>query len=477
MIISIITIMIVALISIIVFRALTFNPKIEKSNVVEIPNFDKSRPITNLQNLIKCKTISYNDRSLEDENEFKSLEELITTLYPNLNKTCEKIEIGDRNILYRWRGKSDEIPSVLMSHYDVVPVEEEYWEKPPFEAIIENNVLWGRGTLDTKGTLNGILEAADILIAQNFIPENDIYLAFGGDEETNGNGQIEIIEYMKQNNIKPNLVVDEGGAVVEKVFPGVESPAAVIGISEKGLLNVCFEAKSNGGHASTPPAVTPITELAEAINKVQKNPFKTQLTEPVKAMFDTLGRHSSFGYKLLFANLWIFRPLLDYLCTKRGGELNALMRTSLVFTKMQGSKANNVIPPVASVSANLRLLGNDSIDKSIDYLKSVINNDNISVTKINGNEPCTNSKLDCKQWETVKDAVHGTWPEAIISPYLMIACSDSRHYANICDYVYRFSAMELSKEERDTIHGHDERVPTDKIIKVVEFYLRLIQTI
>ncbi len=194
-------------------------------------------------------------------------------------------------------------------------------------------------------------------------------------------------------------------------------------------------------------------------------------------MFDTLGRHSSFGYKILFANLWIFRPLLDYLCTKQGGELNALMRTTLVFTKMSGSKANNVIPPVASVSANLRLLGDDSIDKSIDYLKSVVNNENISITKINGNEPCTNSKLNCKQWETVKDAVHGTWPEAIISPYLMIACSDSRHYSSICDYVYRFSAMELSKEERNTIHAHDERIPTYKIIKIIEFYLRLIQTI
>ncbi len=477
MIILSISIIIFILLSVIVIRALTFNPKPEKLNVVEIPNFDKARPITNLQHLIKCKTISYNDKSLEDESEFIKLEKLLTSLYPNVNKACEKIELGNRNILFRWKGKSQESPTVLMSHYDVVPVEETYWIKPPFDAVIEHDILWGRGTLDTKGTLNGILEAVDILISQNFIPKNDIYLAFGGDEETNGNGQIEIIEYMKNHNIKPALVVDEGGAVVENVFPGVDKPAAVIGMSEKGLLNVCFEAKSNGGHASAPPAVTPITELAQAINKVQKGPFKTQLTPPVKAMFDTLGRHSSFGYKLLFANLWIFRPLLDYMCTKRGGELNALMRTSLVFTKMQGSKANNVIPPVASVSANLRLLGDDSIDKSIKYLESVIKNENISVTKINGNEPCTSSKLDCKQWDIVKDAVHGTWPEAIISPYLMIACSDSRHYASICDYVYRFSAMELSKEERNSIHGHDEKVPTDKIIKVVEFYLRLIQTI
>lgn len=477
MIILFIIIIIFILLSVIVIRALTFNPKPERLNVVEIPNFDKARPITNLQHLIKCKTISYNDKSLEDDSEFIKLEKLLTSLYPNINIACEKIKLGDRNILFKWKGKNQDSPTVLMSHYDVVPVEEMYWTKPPFDAIIEQEILWGRGTLDTKGTLNGILEAVDILISQNFIPENDIYLAFGGDEETNGNGQIEIIEYMKNHNIKPALVVDEGGAVVENVFPGVDKPAAVIGMSEKGLLNVCFEAKSNGGHASAPPAVTPITELAQAINKVQKSPFKTQLTPPVKAMFDTLGRHSSFGYKLLFANLWIFRPLLDYMCTKRGGELNALMRTSLVFTKMQGSKANNVIPPVASVSANLRLLGDDSIDKSIKYLENVIKNENISVTKINGNEPCTSSKLDCKQWDIVKDAVHGTWPEAIISPYLMIACSDSRHYASICDYVYRFSAMELSKEERNAIHGHDEKVPTDKIIKVVEFYLRLIQTI
>ncbi len=465
------------LILVIVLRAITFKPTKQTYTDIDIPKFDLQKSISNFQKLLQCKTISNYDSSLEDDVEFKKFEEHLVNFYPNVNSKCEKIHIGKRNILYKWKGKSSKTPTVLMSHYDVVPVEESYWDKPPFEAIIENDVIWGRGTLDTKGTLCAIMESSETLLSEDFVPENDIYIAFAGDEEVNGTGQPEIIEYMKENNIAPGFVVDEGGAVVENVFPGVTAPAAVIGISEKGMLNVTFEAKSNGGHASAPPPTTPITELADVIKKVQKNPFKTQLTPPVEAMFDTLGRYSTFGYKILFANLWLFRPVLDFICTKKGGELNALMRTSLVFTKMSGSKAPNVIPPVASVSANLRLIGTDTMDSAVTYLKNVINNENIEITTMNGMNPCTSSRLDCMQWNTISNVVKTTWPEAIVSPYLMIACSDSRHYSSICDYVYRFSAMAMTSEERKSIHGHNEKITVDAFKTTIDFYLRLIKSV
>ncbi len=468
--------LILILVLVVVVRAIMFKPYHEDVNPIEVPKFNRALPILNLQKMIMCKTVSYRNKDLEDEKEFIKFEKLLEELYPVVNKECEKINVSERNILYRWRGKSDKAPTVLMSHYDVVPAEESYWTNPPFDGVIENDILWGRGTLDTKGTLCGVMEASEILISQGFIPENDIYLAFGGDEEINGSGQPDIINYMKANNIKPAFVIDEGGAVVEDIFPGIKASTAVIGVSEKGMMNVKFEVKSNGGHASAPLVDTPVTELASAVNVVKNNPFKTQLSEPVKAMFDTLGRHSTFTYKILFANLWIFRPLLNYICTKQGGELNALMRTTVAFTMMSGSKAPNVIPPVASVSANLRLLGNDTMSKSLEYLRNTVKNDNVEITVIDGMEPCSNFKLDCKQWDTIKSVVKNTWPEAIVSPYLMIACSDSRHYASICDYVYRFSAMALSKTERESIHGHNEKVSADKIAKVVEFYLRLIKS-
>lgn len=204
----------------------------------------------------------------------------------------------------------------MMAHYDVVPAEEENWEKPAFEAIIENNVMWGRGTLDTKVTFNGILSAAEALIQKGFVPQNDIYFAFSGGEEVNGPGAVHIVDYFEQNNITPALVVDEGGAVVENVFPGVKQPCGLIGIAEKGMLDLEYRVASSGGHASAPKKHTPVGVLAQACCAIEAHPFQAHITKPVAEMFDTLGRHSSFAYRLIFANLWCFRGLLDAICKK-----------------------------------------------------------------------------------------------------------------------------------------------------------------
>lgn len=466
---------IVVLVAVLIIRAAAFKPKdgVKVSDTEE--SFNREKAVDDLRRLIRCKTVSYHDSSLEDDGEFKKLIALLPELYPNVFKECEYTELPDRALLFKWKGKTDGDPSVLMAHYDVVPVNEENWEKPPFDAVIEDGILWGRGTLDTKATFNGILFAANHLISEGFVPESDIYLAFSGGEEVNGNGAVNIVDYFEKNNITPAMVVDEGGAVVEGVFPGVNIPCGLIGIAEKGMMDVRYRSVSNGGHASAPKPHTPVGILSRACCKMEAHPFQSHLSKPVAAMFDTLGRHSSFLYRMIFANLWLFAPILDMICKKGGGELNAMMRTTVAFTQMQGSAAPNVIPPQAEMVSNMRLNPNDTIESALEYIKKTVNDDSVEVSIIQGMNPSRISKLDCDGWDRVATAVASTWKGCLVSPYLMMQCSDSRHYGRISDRVYRFSAMDMTSEERATIHGNNERARVEALGKTVEFFIRLIR--
>lgn len=463
------------LIFVIIVRTLAFKPKKQPRIIEGEVDFDKDKAIFNLQTLVRFKTVSNRDPELEDDAEFEGLIEKLPELYPNVFKTCKFTRFPDRGLLFRWKGRGDGAPSVLMAHYDVVPVNEELWEKPPFEGILEDGVLWGRGTLDTKATINGVLYAAETLIAKGFTPESDIYFAFSGGEEINGMGAVHIVEYFEKEGIVPEMVVDEGGAVVENVFPGVSQPCGMIGIGEKGMMDVRYTTKSNGGHASAPKPHTPVGILSKACCRIEKHPFKAHLSEPVKKLFDTLGRHSNFGMRMIFANLWCFSGLLDLICKKSGGELNALMRTTVAFTQMKGSSAPNVIPPEAEMVSNIRLNPLDTMDSAIAYLKKTVGDENIDIAPIYGMNPSRVSKTDCEGWNRVASAVASTWKGTLVSPYLMIQCSDSRHYGRISDRVYRFSAMDLSKEERGLIHGNNERIRVDCACRAVEFYIRLMQ--
>ena len=463
------------LIAVIIIRTLNFKPKAQPLVSNEEIDFNKDKAVESLRELVRCKTVSYRDSSLEDNAEFEKLISLLPKLYPNVFKTCSFDILEDRALLFKWKGKNNGEPAVLMAHYDVVPVNEELWDKPPFDAILEDGVIWGRGTLDTKVTFNGVLFSAETLIADGFVPENDIYFAFSGGEEINGKGASNIVDYLEQNGIVPAMVVDEGGGVVENVFPGVSEPCALIGIAEKGMLNVEYTCKSGGGHASAPKPHTPVGILSKACCDMENNPFKAHLTKPVAEMFDTLGRHSNFLYRMIFANLWAFKGILDMICKKSGGELNALMRTTVAFTQMSGSQAANVIPPKATMLSNLRLNPMDTMDTALEYIKKTVNNPDIEITAVDGMNPSRISRTDCEGWEKVASAVASTWKGSIVSPYLMVQCSDSRHYGRISDKVYRFSAMDLTSEERATIHGNNERIRVDALHRAVEFYIRLIK--
>jgi carboxypeptidase PM20D1 len=240
-------------------------------------------------------------------------------------------------------------------------------------------------------------------------------------------------------------------------------------------MNVSFEVRGAGGHASSPPPHTAVGKLSAACVKIENHPAPRRFTPAAKGMFNVLGRHSTFVYKIIFSNLWCFLPVLDLICKKSGGELNALMRTTCAFTTMQGSKGLNVLPPYAKMTANLRIISGETVDSTLEYIRKTVADPSIEISLMEGCDPSPVSRTDCPEWAQLAEAISATWKGCLVSPYLMLACSDSRHYRDLSDKVYRFSAMALSKEERATIHGNDERIPLETIGKTVEFYLRMIE--
>ena len=463
------------LLLVMIIRTLAFRPGACKEIAAVPVDFDKDAARDSLAALIRCKTVSSYEPEKENNAEFDKLTDMLPSLFPHVYRVCELTRLAGRGLLFRWQGKGDGEPTVLMAHYDVVPVSEDGWDVDPFSAEVIDGVMWGRGTLDTKVTFNSILFSVNKLIEEGFTPQNDVYLAFSGSEEVNGVGASSIVDHFEKNGITPAFVLDEGGAVVENVFPGVKKPCALIGVAEKGFINLEFKTKSKGGHASAPKPHTPVGVLSRACCKLESHPFKSHITPPVGAMFDTLGRESSFMYRMIFANLWCFKPVLDMLCKKSGGDLNALMRTTVAFTQMEGSSAANVIPPEATMVANMRLNPYDTVDSAVEYIKKTVKDDSIEIKPLQSCNPSRISVTDTEGYAAIDKAIRETWRCDIVSPYLMVQCSDSRHWGRLSDRVYRFSTMDLTSEERATIHGHNERIRLDCMYRSIEFYLRLIK--
>jgi len=470
-----ILILLLAIILVVIVRTLLFFPKKQEQYDYNAVRFEGEAAIKALAELVKCKTVSNYDPKLEDDKEFEKLYDKLPKLYPNVFKKCKLKKFKSRALLFHWKGQEKGEPAVFMAHYDVVPVEEENWSVPPFKAIIKDGAMWGRGTLDTKVTFNGILSAAENLIKQEFTPKHDIYFAFSGGEEVSGPGAKDIVDYFKKQGITPAFVIDEGGAVVEDIFPGVHGKCGLVGLAEKGLCNIELSVKSDGGHASAPKAHTPVGILADACCKVENNPFEMHIDGPAALMFDELGRRSTFVYRMIFANMWLFGKIFDNICKKSGGEINALVRTTVAFTKMRGSKAPNVVPPIATMAANIRINPKETVDDVVNHFKKVINNPDVEIKVLEGDNPSCVSTTECEGYKIIKEAIVETWDNCVVAPYLMVQCSDSRHYSEISDRVYRFSAFDITAEERKTIHGNDEHIRLEVIKRAVEFFYRCIE--
>lgn len=401
---------------------------------------------------------------------------LLEELYPNIHRQLERVEL-DGTLLFHWRGsgRSDRLPLLLMSHMDVVPAEGA-WSHPPFAGEVEEGIIWGRGAVDTKGSLCGFMNAVEELLAEGYVPPQDVYLASSCNEEINGPGAPATVDYLAAQGVKLGLVLDEGGAVADSPLPGLDCKFAMIGLMEKGNAQVKFVAKSKGGHASTPPRGTPLARLAGMVNYIEKkNPFSVQFTPPVEGMFREMAPYMSMPLRLVLANLWLFKPLLKSLLPKFSAQAGAMLQTTCAFTMAAGSEAANVIPQEASITANLRFMSHERKEATMQKLRAIGERFDVEVQLVSGWDCSGVSSADSYGYQAVKACVQKTFPEAGVAPYIMLQGSDSRHYERICDCVLRFAPLSIDKQQLGSIHGVDENLGVEALAKAVLFYKELVQ--
>lgn len=460
---------------IMIIKTLQFKPTLKAVEPSPPLTLNKKRIVESLKAMIRFKTVSYVDKSKEDPKPFELFKTYLVKRYPWVETQATLEYLGDRAILIHLKGSSKEAPLVLMSHYDVVPKNGE-WAYDPFLGDVIEDRVYGRGALDTKGTLCSIMEAVHYHLEQKKPFKRDLYLAFGGDEEIRGGSADMIVEHLRAQGIQPAMVLDEGGAIVEGMFPGVSKPIAVIGTAEKGFMAVTIKAQDAGGHASTPPKESAITILANAITRLNdRNLFPVKRNLVMDQMFDTLGRHSDgFMMRMIFANLWLTFPLLRFLAKRKGGQLLSMLRTTQAFTMMNGSEAINVLPSEASIGINYRIIiGEDGGDVETE-IRQALADLPVEVIVDYTTDP-TSVSHDDKTYDQLTKTIRKVWPDVITTPYLMMAATDSRYYHKISQHVYRFSAMPLSKEEFAMIHASNESIHVDNLINTVRFYIQLIE--
>ncbi|MFF1635750.1 M20/M25/M40 family metallo-hydrolase [Leifsonia sp. NPDC058248] len=386
-------------------------------------------------------------------------------------------------MLYRWAGSGHGAPTVLMAHYDVVPATDDGWEHPPFGAELtgsataddDRRVLWSRGTLDDKGALAAILEAVEALVLDGFVPANDVYLSFGHDEETVGSGAQAIVAALRNRGVRPALVVDEGGAVVEGIFPGVVKPIAVIGVSEKGITSVRLTVEQNGGHASTPPRLTATVRLARAITRLNARPFPARLTETNLQMVETLGAHTTGPLRAVFTRARRFKPALVAVLGRVSDETRAIVRTTTAVTQLSGSLAANALPETAHAIVNVRIAVGSSVAETLAHLRRAVRDPLVRIEAVDASEPSPVSPTTGAEWEAVSGSVRSAHPDAVVTPYVMLGASDARHFTAISDAVYRFTPFEMSADERGTLHARNERIHVKTWLRGIGFYAALLR--
>lgn len=477
---------IVAFIAIILVRTAQFPINTHDPEPYPLTKIDGEEVAQHIGLAIQMKTINNVDPDKVDPIPFKGLHKLISTLYPEVEEHLKREVIGNYSLLYTWKGSDPHLdPIMLTAHMDVVPANESPdsgWEYPPFSGTVADGYVWGRGAIDCKGVMIGILEAVNYLLKIGFQPKRTVYLAFGEDEEVSGSrGAAQIAQTLKDRNIRLSFLLDEGGTIMENTVPGIEKPVGLVGVAEKGHLSLELRAKTAPGHASAPGEITSIGALALAIATIENNQFPQDL-EMAEFMMSFLADELSFRDKMAFANTWLFGNLIK----KRYAAYpaaNAVTRTTIAPTIIHGGHTENVLPALAEATINLRLMPGDTLVDVFKHINELVGDDTIQVLPAHNEQlhgehswdPTEISDVDSPQFHLLLNLIKATVPGSLAAPFLMTGATDARHYLAVSNRVFRFSPFVLTKEESETVHGINERLSFENAARTVGFMIELIE--
>ncbi|MBR5872084.1 MAG: M20/M25/M40 family metallo-hydrolase, partial [Oscillospiraceae bacterium] len=422
--------------------------------------------------LVRCATVSNANLDLVPWGEFEKLHDCLRELYPNVHQVMEREQIGGYNLIYKWKGTDpSKKPILFMGHQDVVPANDNGWKCPAYSGEVIDGDLYGRGSMDCKSTMYVELQAIEELIAEGFVPPCDIYLEYAINEETGGDGAASAVRYLKEKGIELAIVIDEGGAVVDKPIGGMDRQYAVIGVTEKGYMDLKISAKGKGGHSSTPPRNTPAARLFAFANEIEKKrPFKKYLIPEVYEMFSSMAPSFGFGMRMLLGNIWLFKPLLIALMPVVSPFGEAILSTTCCFTMMKGSDACNVIPKEPYLIANLRTSVHQNCEESLAVLKKYAKKYDLEIEVIQARDASPVSNIHSKEYAYLTDCIKKQFPDVGVAPYVIMGGTDCRHFHALTENALRFAPVCLTNEQNAACHAVNENVTLSSLAEGVRFF-------
>lgn len=473
---KVIGLLVLILLSILLLKTfLVKSRQIEVAPVQKIPLDD--RALTGrFTEALRIRTISHDDPAKLDAAEFSRFHDFLRERFPLVHTHLTLEKVNGYSLLFRWEGSDMSLaPLLMMAHMDVVPVGSGAWKHPPFGGVVAESYIWGRGTLDDKSSLISLLEAIEYLLAHDFTPKQTVYLAFGHDEEAGGRGAAAMAAQLEARGIKPDMVLDEGGAILNAMIPGVVVPTAMIGTSEKGYVTLELSLQESGGHSSAPPKHTAIGILGEAIRRLEANPMPAKLEGSAAHMLDYLGPELPFVSRFFVANRWFFQPLITFGFTTMP-VTNATVRTTTAATMIQGGIKENVLPSLVTATINFRIRPGETMDDVVQHVRRTVKNDRIKITKRpHGINPSPVSSVESPQFNVIQRTIRQIYPNVIVIPGIVIGATDARHFTKLSKNVFRFAPFTVTMDDFQGVHGTNERIRADVYPDMVRFYIQFLR--